>query len=60
MAQSLVGKSLVKLGHFTTDTGQPLHQMHFKSHFGQVQRRLNPCNTAAYNEHIFIHKLPPL
>jgi hypothetical protein len=50
------GKRFVKLGHLAANAWQSLHEMHLKSHFTQVQRGLDACNTAPNHQHIPIHE----
>jgi hypothetical protein len=46
------GESLVELRHLAADTGQSLHQMNFKAHFGEIQRGLYAGDAAADNKYI--------
>jgi hypothetical protein len=54
------GKCLVNLGHLPTDAGKPLYQLHFKSHFGEIQSGLNSRDAASDDKYVFSHNLAPV
>jgi hypothetical protein len=50
------GEGLVQLGHFAANAGQAFHQVHFESHFSEIQGSLNARYATTYYEYIPIHR----
>jgi hypothetical protein len=49
-------KGLVQLGHFSANAGQTFHQVHFESHFSEIQGSLNARYATTYYKYIPIHR----